>query len=47
MEPRIGHQRNALCHGRTVGVLLECHVEFEAGGRTRAVKGNDALRIVE
>jgi hypothetical protein len=30
-----------------LGVLLDCHLEFEAGRRTRAVKKNDVLRIVE
>ncbi|MFM9025800.1 MAG: YHYH protein [Planctomycetaceae bacterium] len=30
-----------------LGMLLDCHVEFEAGGRTRALKRNDVLRIVE
>lgn len=30
-----------------LGLLLDCHVEFEAGGRTRALKRNDVLRIVE
>jgi hypothetical protein len=31
----------------TLGVLLDCHLEFAAGGRTRAVKRNDVMRIVE
>ena len=31
----------------SLGVLLDCHVEFETGGRTRVLKKNDVLRIVE
>ncbi len=31
----------------SLGMLLDCHLEFEAGHRTRAVKKNDVLRIVE
>jgi hypothetical protein len=31
----------------SLGMMLDCHVEFEAGRRTRAVKKNDVLRIVE
>ena len=31
----------------SLGMLLDCHLEFEAGRRTRAVKKNDVLRIVE
>ena len=30
-----------------LGMLLDCHVEFETDGRTRAVKRNDVLRVVE
>jgi hypothetical protein len=30
-----------------LGMLRDCHVEVEAGGRTRALKRNDVLRIVE
>ncbi len=31
----------------SLGVLLDCHVEFDVGGRTRVLKRNDVLRIVE
>jgi hypothetical protein len=31
----------------SVGMLLDCHLEFEGQGRIRAVKKNDVLRIVE
>jgi len=31
----------------SLGMLLDCHLEFETGRRTRAVKKNDVLRIVE
>ena len=31
----------------SLGVLLDAHVEFDAGGRTRVLKKNDALRVVE
>ena len=31
----------------SLGMLLDCHLEFEAGHRMRAVKRNDVLRIVE
>jgi len=31
----------------SLGMLLDCHVEFDGGRRTRAVKKNDVLRIVE
>ena len=34
----------------TLGVLLDCHVEFEGagrGGRNRVHKRNDVLRVVE
>ena len=31
----------------SLGMLLDCHLEFEAGRRTRAVKKNAVLRIVE
>jgi hypothetical protein len=31
----------------SLGMLLDCHLEFEPGRRTRAVKRNDVLRIVE
>ncbi|MFM8892512.1 MAG: YHYH protein [Planctomycetia bacterium] len=31
----------------SLGVLLDCHVEFEVAGRTRVLKKNDVLRIVE
>ena len=31
----------------SLGMLLDCHLEFEAGRLTRAVKKNDVLRIVE
>ncbi|MGI9177114.1 MAG: YHYH protein [Pirellulales bacterium] len=31
----------------SLGMLLDCHLEFETGQRTRALKRNDALRIVE
>ena len=31
----------------SVGMLLDCHVEFDAGGRTRVFKKNDVLRISE
>ena len=31
----------------SLGLLLDCHVEFETGRRTRAVKKNDVVRIVE
>jgi hypothetical protein len=30
-----------------LGVPLDCHLEFDAGGRTRALKRNGVLRIVE
>jgi len=30
-----------------LGMLLDCHVEFETGPRTRAIKKNDVLRILE
>jgi hypothetical protein len=30
-----------------LGVLLDCHLEFDTGGRTRALKRNAVLRIVE
>ena len=30
-----------------LGVLLDCHLEFDGGGRTRALKRNAVLRIVE
>jgi hypothetical protein len=30
-----------------LGMLLDCHVEFETGGRTRALKRNDVIRVVE
>lgn len=30
-----------------LGMLLDCHVEFEADGRTRVLKRNDVLRVVE
>ena len=31
----------------SLGMLLDCHLEFETGPRVRAVKKNDVLRIVE
>ena len=31
----------------SLGTLLDCHVEFETGRRTRAIKKNDVLRILE
>ena len=31
----------------SLGMLLDCHVEFESGPRTRAIKKNDVLRILE
>jgi len=31
----------------SLGTLLDCHVEFEAARRTRAIKKNDVLRILE
>jgi hypothetical protein len=31
----------------SVGMLLDCHVEFDAGGRTRVFKKNDVLRVSE
>lgn len=31
----------------SLGTLLDCHVEFGTGRRTRAIKRNDVLRIVE
>lgn len=31
----------------SLGLLLDCHVEFDTGRRTRAIKKNDVLRIVE
>jgi hypothetical protein len=31
----------------SLGMLLDCHLEFELGRRTRAVKKNAVLRIVE
>ena len=34
----------------TLGVLLDCHLEFEGaarGGRNRVYKCNDVLRVVE
>lgn len=31
----------------SLGMLLDCHVEFEADRRTRVMKRNDVLRIVE
>ena len=31
----------------SLGILLDCHVEFETGSRTRAIKKNDVLRISE
>ena len=31
----------------SVGVLLDCHVEFDAGDRVRVVKKNDVVRVVE
>ncbi|MCX7429466.1 MAG: YHYH protein [Planctomycetia bacterium] len=31
----------------SLGMLLDCHLEFEAGQRTRAVKKNAVMRIVE
>jgi hypothetical protein len=31
----------------SLGMLLDCHLEFEVGPRVRAVKKNDVLRIVE
>jgi hypothetical protein len=34
----------------TLGVLLDCHLEFEGagrGGRNRVYKRNDVLRVVE
>jgi hypothetical protein len=30
-----------------LGVLLDCHLEFDTGGRMRALKRNAVLRIVE
>jgi len=30
-----------------VGVLLDCHIEFETGGRRRALKANAVVRVVE
>jgi hypothetical protein len=31
----------------SLGMLLDCHLEFEVGPRVRAVKKNDVLRVVE
>jgi hypothetical protein len=31
----------------SLGMLLDCHVEFDTGRRTRAIKKNDVLRIME
>jgi hypothetical protein len=31
----------------SLGMLLDCHLEFEVGPRVRATKRNDVLRIVE
>jgi hypothetical protein len=31
----------------SAGMLLDCHLEFEAGGRTRVLKKNDVLRVSE
>ncbi|MFM7206205.1 MAG: YHYH protein [Planctomycetaceae bacterium] len=31
----------------SLGMLLDCHLEFDGGRRTRAVKKNDVLRITE
>jgi hypothetical protein len=31
----------------SLGMLLDCHLEFESGQRTRAVKKNAVMRIVE
>jgi hypothetical protein len=30
-----------------LGVLLDCHLEFDLGGRTRALKRNAVVRVVE
>jgi hypothetical protein len=31
----------------SVGMLLDCHVEFDSGDRTRVFKKNDVLRVSE
>jgi hypothetical protein len=31
----------------SLGMMLDCHVEFDGGRRTRVTKKNDVLRIVE
>ena len=31
----------------SVGMLLDCHIEFDSGGRTRVLKKNDVLRVSE
>ena len=31
----------------SVGMLLDCHLEFDTGGRIRVLKKNDVLRVSE
>jgi hypothetical protein len=31
----------------SVGMLLDCHLEFDTGGRMRVLKKNDVLRVSE